>query len=570
MSTTTATPAATTHRNVSESTRGMGYELPVHPFVAPPELLSGLVQRHPVVIVGGGITGLTLACALAKLGVAAVLLEEDQTVGVKGAASRGICYIQKSLEIFQRLGIYERMAAKGVQWSVGRTFSGHDEIYSFDLRQQSNFGLSCQPPYLNLQQFYVESYLVERIAELGHVDLRWQSQVTDFSQDNAVATLTVQTPQGSYTLQADHVIDATGGHTPFHKWCNATMVSRRGDDRWCIADVRFKSEPPSERHTWIEAPFNENRAARQHLMADEVWRLEYQMAPHKDPNESSLERQVRDRLKRQFGAGVEFEIVWVGPYAYRSQCLDQLRIGRVFFMGDAAKIVSPFGAHGGNAGIADANNLAWKLAAVLKGQARPELLDSYHEERHEAAEQTVRVTNRSARFVRPTEGAERLFRNTVIGLARQFPFARQMVNTGRMAAANTYTRSSVCESSGGRSAQNVAFRWADGSSGTVTDLLEWADGDLLVLVFGDISPAASERLRQLVTHTPVRCVQVLEAYSHPQAVEYVVDLQGHLQGACHVFGRAWAVLRPDGYLAGTGEAVDASLVHAIEHALGMK
>ena len=181
MSTTTATPAATTHRNVSESTLGMGYELPVHPFVAPPELLSGLVQRHSVVIVGGGLTGLTLACALAKLGVAAVLLEEDQTVGVKGAASRGICYIQKSLEVFQRLGIYERIAAKGVQWSVGRTFSGHDEIYSFDLRQQSNFGRSCQPPYLNLQQFYVESYLVERIAELGHVDLRWQSQVTDFT-----------------------------------------------------------------------------------------------------------------------------------------------------------------------------------------------------------------------------------------------------------------------------------------------------------------------------------------------------------------------------------------------------
>ena len=570
MSNPTATPAAAAPGTVYKATPGKGYELPVHPFVAPPELLSGQARRHPVVIVGAGLTGLTLACALAKFGVTAVVLEEDQTVGVKGMLSRGICYIQKSLEIFQRLGIYERLAAKGVPWSVGRTFSGDDEIYSFDLRQQSNFGLSIQPPYLNIQQFYVESYLVERIAELGHVDLRWQSQVTDFSQDDAVARLTVRTPQGSYTLQADHVIDATGGHSPFHLWCSATMVSRRGDDRWCIADVIFKSDPPLERHTWIEAPFNENRAARQHLMADDVWRLEYQMAPSAAPDELSLESQVRDRLKRQFGAGVEFEIVWVGPYAYRSQCLDRLRIGRVFFMGDAAKIVSPFGAHGGNAGIADANNLAWKLAAVLKGQARPELLDSYHEERHEAAEQTVRVTNRSARFVRPSGGAERLFRDTVIGLARQFPFARQMVNTGRMACANTYTRSSVCESSGGRSVQNVAFRWADGGSGTMTDLLEWASGDLLVLVFGDISPAGSERLRQLGTHTPVRCVQVLEADANAQAVEHVIDPQGHLQGACHVFGRAWAVLRPDGYLAGTGEAVDASLVHTIEHALSMK
>lgn len=543
--------------------------LPEHPFVAPAELLTGQIQRHPVVVVGAGITGLTLACTLAKLGVATVVLEEDHTVGAKGTASRGICYIQKSLEIFDRLGIYERIAAKGVQWSVGRTFSGQDEIYAFDLRQQSNFGRSIQPPYINIQQYYIEAYLLERIAELGHVDLRRQSRVTSLTQDDAVATLGVQTPAGSYTLQAEHVIDATGANSPFHAWCGAPLSARRGDDRWCIADVRFSSEPPSERHVWIEAPFNDNRAARLHLMADEIWRLEYQMAPDADPDEHSLESQVHERLRRQFGTGVAYELVWVGSYAYRSQCLERLRSGHVFFLGDAAKIVSPFGAHGGNAGIADANNLAWKLAAVLKGQAPAALLDSYHEERHEAAEQIMRVTNRTARFVRPAEGAERLFRDTVIGLARQFPFARQMVNTGRMAVANSYSHSSVCASSGGRSVQNVALRWADGSVGTVNQLMEWANGHLLLLVFGALSPIASERLRQLASHAPVRCVQVLEADARAQALEFVRDPLAHLQGACHVFGHAWALVRPDGYLAATGEAVDASLVYATEHALGM-
>jgi 3-(3-hydroxy-phenyl)propionate hydroxylase len=73
--------------------------------------------------------------------VPAVLLDEDNTVGVKGAASRGICYTQKSLEIFHRIGIYERIAAKGIQWSVGRTFAGQDEVYAFDLKQQSQFRL---------------------------------------------------------------------------------------------------------------------------------------------------------------------------------------------------------------------------------------------------------------------------------------------------------------------------------------------------------------------------------------------------------------------------------------------
>jgi 3-(3-hydroxy-phenyl)propionate hydroxylase len=531
----------TAFTNGYEFTQGSGYQLPEYPFVEPPELASATRARYPIVIVGGGITGLTLACSLARLGVKAVLLDEDNTVGVKGASSRGICYTQKSLEIFHKLGIFERIAAKGIRWSVGRTFAGNTEVYSFDLRQQSSFNLSTQPPFINIQQFYIEGFLVERILELGQVDLRWKSRVTGFAQGADFATLTVDTPAGSYQIDADHVIDATGSHTPFHKWVNATMQSRKGDDRWCIADVRFSKHPPVERHTWIEAPFNENRAVWQHLMADNVWRIDYQMAPNADPDYVSREDVVRERLQRQFGADAEIEVVWVGPYAYKSQCLDKLRVGRVFFMGDTAKIVSPFGARGGNTGVADADNLAWKLAAVLRGQAGPRLLDSYDDERCEAAQQNVQVT-----------------------------FARALINTGRMAVANTYTRSGICEGTGGQSVQNVGFRWADGSAGTVNDLLNWAGSDLVVLVFGDLPGPCIKRLRQIAATAPVRCVQVLGPDAPAQAIEHVVDPQGHLQGACHVFGHAWALVRPDGYLAATGETVDAALLHAIEKALGLK
>ena len=561
-------PAA--YRNGYEFSAGSGYTLPVYPYVTPPELRDGRTRRYPVVIVGAGIAGLTLACALARQGVAALLLDEDDSVGVKGASSRGICYTQKSLEIFQRLGIFERIAAKGVQWSVGRTFAGHDEVYSFDLRQQSNFGLSTQPPFVNIQQFYIEGYLVERIAELGQVGLRWKSRVTGFEDGAECATVTVQTPEGSYQLQAGHVVDATGAHSPFHAWCGAAISSTRGDDRWCIADVRFKHTPPAERHTWIEAPFNDNRAVWQHLMADDVWRIDYQMAPDADPAHVSSERQVRERLQRQFGPGMECEIVWVGPYAYRSQCLDRLRIGNVFFIGDAAKIVSPFGARGGNTGVADADNLAWKLGAVLQGRAPAALLQSYNEERLEAAQHNVLVTNRTARFLRPADGVERLFRSAVIGLARQYPFARQLVNTGRMAVANPYSQSGVCQAGGGgQSVQNVGLHWADGSAGCVNDLLRWAHGRLLLLVFGNLPRPAGRHLAALARHAPVRCVQVVGTDARAQAVEWVRDPHGHLQSACQVFGPGWALVRPDAYLAATGEAVDGTLVQAIEQALGL-
>jgi 3-(3-hydroxy-phenyl)propionate hydroxylase len=303
-------------------------------------------------------------------------------------------------------------------------------------------------------------------------------------------------------------------------------------------------------------------------MGDDVWRIDYQMPPDADPEYVSREDVVRDRLARQFGADCQVEIVWVGPYAYRSECIDRMRHGRVFFMGDAAKVVSPFGARGGNTGVADADNLAWKLAAVMKGRAAPALLDSYHEERHEAARQNVLVTNRTARFLRPAPGIEKLFRDAALGLARQHVFARQLVNTGRMAIANPYTKSSACEPTGGQSVQNVGFEWADGSRGTVNDLLHWADGRLLLLVFGESTPPALARLRALGETAALRSVQVMGAEDAPAAREHVRDPQGHLQGACHVFGHAWALVRPDSYVAATGESIDATLVHAIGKALG--
>lgn len=180
------------------------------------------------------------------------------------------------------------------------------------------------------------------------------------------------------------------------------------------------------------------------------------------------------------------------------------------------------------------------------------------------------MTNRTARFLRPAAGMEKLFRDATIGLARQHVFARQLVNTGRMAIANPYTRSSVCDATGGQPVQNVSFRWADGSKGTVNDLLQWADGRLLLLFFGHTGPEALERLRSLNQTMPVRSVQVIGNGDPPAAREHVVDPLGHLQGACHVFGHAWALVRPDSYVAATGESIDSTLVRAVAKALGIQ
>jgi 2-polyprenyl-6-methoxyphenol hydroxylase-like FAD-dependent oxidoreductase len=260
------------------------YELPSWPFVPPADLGARARKRYPVVIAGGGLSGLTLACDLLLRGVAVIVLDEDDTVGVRGASSRGICYAQKSLEIFARLGIYERIRAKGITWSVGRTFSGADEIYSFNLDDESR---SEQPPFINLQQFYLEWFLVDRIRELDPSAIRWKSKVTAVEHGAAGAVVEVETPAGAYALEADWFVDATGANSRIREALGLEAHASRHTDRWCISDVRFRKPLPVERWTWIDAPFNEGRGVWQHLMADEVWRLDYQMDEHADPESIS-------------------------------------------------------------------------------------------------------------------------------------------------------------------------------------------------------------------------------------------------------------------------------------------
>ncbi len=156
-----------------------GYDLPVFDYVTPPEIARGERRRYPIVIVGGGLTGLAAACDFAARGIATVLLDDDDTVGVRGFSSRGICMARKSLQIFDRLGIYERFKAKGTTWSVGRVFSGNDELYRFNLDPDPR---DKQPAFINIQQYYTEWFLVDRIRELGLTELRWRNAVVGCRQ----------------------------------------------------------------------------------------------------------------------------------------------------------------------------------------------------------------------------------------------------------------------------------------------------------------------------------------------------------------------------------------------------
>ncbi len=524
------------------------YELPSWPFVAPPELASGKRKRHPVVIAGGGLAGLTLACDLALRGVAVVLLDEDDTVGVRGASSRGICYAQKSLEIFDRLGIYEQIRAKGITWSVGRTFSGADEVYAFNLKDES---FSEQPPFINLQQFYLEWFLVERVRALAPEAIRWKHKVTKVEHRDDGATVHVATPAGDYALDADWFVDATGANSAIREAMGLPVNPSRSTDRWCITDVRFTKPFAVERWTWIDAPFNEGRAVWQHLMADDVWRLDYQMDEDADAETISRPEVAGARLRAQLGVDVEFEFVWIGPYGYRDHLLETFRVGRTLFIGDAAHVVCPFGARGGNNGIQDAANLGWKLALVVQGRAPERLVDSYHDERYAAAAENLRVTSRTARFLAPRSAHEHRMRRAVVALARTHEFARRLANTGRMAQANAYPPSPWA-ARGARSLQNVVV-------GETTVMRLLADGTRFLGLWIGASDADLASLREVSSRWPL----VVRAAA--------VDGDGDVARQLGVGAGTLVLVRPDAYVCAELAAPTAAVVEsALRRALSLE
>lgn len=539
------------------------YELPQFPFTTPPELRGETPGRYPVAIVGAGPAGLTLACDLAQRGVRAVLIDEDDTVGVRGASSRGICYAQKSLEILDRLGLAERAVAKGVAWSRGRTFSGDEEVYAFDLQDDS---VSTQPPFINLQQFYLEGFLVERIQELGLTDLRWLSKVTHIAPEAEHVRIEVETHEGRYALEAAYLIDATGANSPLRTQLGIETHASRSTDRWCISDVRFTKPLPTERWTWVDAPFNDGRAVWQHLMADGVWRIDYQMSEDAEPESISRPEVAGERLRAQLGPDVDFEFVWIGPYQYRDHLLDDFRHGRLLFIGDAAHVVSPFGARGGNTGIQDAANLGWKLALVLQGQADEALLDSYTAERRAACVENLTVTSRSARYLAPRSAAEHTLRRATLALARRHAFARKLVNTGRMSVANDYPPSRWLPQ-GARTVQNLPLTDAQGQPTALMRLLR--EGTKLLALW--FSPAGTQQAeadaRLAAQGLPVRVLAVDGAA--PDLRDPEGCLARHLGLDPATCAGTVCLVRPDAYLAATvPSATPATLEAAVRTALG--
>ncbi len=543
------------------------YTWPRYTAGAAPEVGAAEVRRVPLVVLGAGPVGLSAAIDAAQRGLPVLLLDEDDTVSV---GSRGLCYAKRTLEIFDRLGLGQRVVDKGVTWNVGRTFLGEREVFSFNLLPEPGHQ---RPGMVNLQQYHLEQFLVERAAELPGLDLRWRHRVAQVTPQADGALLQVESPHGSYTLHADWLVVADGARSPTRRALGLDIDGQVFQDRFLIADVLLDGEPfpleRTERRFWFKPSFFDGESALMHREADGVWRIDFQLGWQADPEAEKQPERVAPRIRRlldQQGYGhIGFTLEWVSVYTFQCRRMAKFRHGRLLFAGDSAHQVSPFGARGANSGVQDADNLVWKLQQVIAGQAPESLLDSYDAERGAAADENLLNSTRSTEFMTPKSPAARTLRDAVLGLAGTVPGVRALVNSGRLSVPSCYRGSPLntpdAEVFEGRMEPGAPLDDAPVAGPRpwlLQHLGQGAGGGFTLLHFGLPDAATGAALRRLPAGVAPLCVLADDTAC---SLPYVVDVQGLAARRCDARPGTVYLLRPDQHVAARWRTFDAEAVH---------
>ena len=437
-----------------------------------------------VVVVGAGPVGLTAALRFAGLGVDALVLERGD--GLRREGSKALCMQRETLEAWQRVGVGQAVADRGVSWSLGRTYFRDRELFETRLPHSSEHF----PPFVNVSQTEVEDALLARADDLG-VDVGWSREVSGLEQDDAGVTLHVTTPDGPSQLRARYVVAADGVRSRVRDLLGLEFPGHTFPDRFLIADVRADLPFPDERRFWFDPPFNPGRTVLVHPQPDGVWRIDWQVPATVDVEEERRSGALDTRVRAVVG-DADYELVWLTSYLFSQRLVERMRVGRVFLAGDAAHQMSPFGARGMNSGVADVENLAWKLAAVSSGAAPEGLLDSYDAERHPAAAENLAVTDATMRFMVPSTRARLLGRDAVLRMSGRSRRVRARVNSGRLAAPHRYTASPVVAPSGGGVAPDAPCTGQDTDGRPVSRVRELFGRDLVALVVPPVGMAVQD------------------------------------------------------------------------------
>ena len=518
---------------------------------------DGAAARHPVLIVGAGPIGMTAALVLARYGIRSVLLDRKDTFN---DGSRALCIARPSMHILERIGAIAPFIENALGWRFGRSYYRGEQIFRLEMPQPP--GEKYLPMY-NLQQQYIEKFLHDAVEASDLIDMRWQSELSGIERHTDGVSARIASPAGDYRLDADYVLAADGARSPVRSMLGLRLKGDNYEGRYVIADIRMDHDFPTERRAFFEPSGNPGGTVLIHKQPNDIWRVDYQLREGESEQDAVREENIRARvgaILADIGHAKPWELEWWSVYSANTLCLDDYRHGRVFFIGDAAHIVPIFGVRGLNNGLADAENIGWKLALVLHGEADERLLDSYSPERRGATLDVFANATKSTRFMTPPTRGWRLAREAALSLSLKHAFPRGLANPRQMQP-YTYSESPLtpyaernAEFAGGAPCGSVApnARLIDGSY-----LLDRAGSGMTAILFCEGPPTREQAaLLAQLGRIDKRFVPVLVSSGGSASdAKNIADQDGEIARLFAAAPGTLYLLRPDLHIAGRWKGV---------------
>ena len=364
-----------------------------------------------VLIIGGGPTGVTLASLLARRGVSVIVAEKESEIFPLPRAAHidheGMRILQEAgaaeavMATSRRADAYEFRNAKG---KVLMAFSGADRI-----------GPGGWPVANMIHQPSVEAALRRALTERAPDALRSGWEMLDFAEDPEGVTARLRTPQGERSVRSRILVGADGARSPVRKACGITFEDLGFEEPWLVVDVLV--DDPARLPTANLQICDPARPTTCVLMGEGRHRWEFMILPGETPEAVSAPASVA-RLLDPWNVAGAVRIERTAVYTFRARIAEQWRQGRVLLAGDAAHQTPPFAGQGMCSGLRDAANLAWKLAAVTKGEADAALLETYQPERAPNLRATIDMAIMMGRMVCTTSRFGAWIRDAKLGLAR--------------------------------------------------------------------------------------------------------------------------------------------------------